>query len=133
MNLQFTLKLSTLLFVLFYFTSCEKDDRTPIPTNPNQIQNLGWSGTDDVKSVPVTTNFSFANGNIPSKYDIDKFLPPVGDQGQYGTCVAWAAGYNMQTALEAIKNNLSKQDLSLSGNQYSPKDLFWAIPSDKKR
>jgi hypothetical protein len=76
---------------------------------------------------------SFAdNASLPRDYSLENKFPPIGDQGQYGTCVAWATGYNLKTALNAIEKNWSASDLSRAANQTSPKDLWQSIPSNKK-
>ncbi len=49
----------------------------------------------DVANRPQAINPFAANANvqIPSSADFSKDLPPVGDQGNIGSCTAWAAGY----------------------------------------
>ena len=39
---------------------------------------------------------------LAKRVDLSMKFPPIGNQGNYGTCVAWATGYNMKTALDAI-------------------------------
>ena len=87
----------------------EKDDSpsptppTPIPPTPsgNTPKNLGWNGGDNPNSVPtsVTNTPVFNSGTLPTSVSLLPQFPPIGDQGQYGTCVAWAAGYNMKTVI----------------------------------
>lgn len=127
---QFSTLLSGLFLVLF-LVSCNKDDSGDPNINNSQFT-LGWGGDEDVKTVPVTTNFGFGNNNLPKSYDLTAHFPPIGDQGAYGTCVGWAAGYNLKTALSGIQQNLSAGQLADPANQFSPKDLFWAIPNSQK-
>jgi len=120
----------------------EKDDSasptppTPIPPTPpgNTPKNLGWNGTDNPNSVPtsVTNTPIYNSGTLPQSVSLLPQFPPIGDQGQYGTCVAWAAGYNMKTVIDAIQQNLTANDLANTNKQTSPKDLFLAIPDAKK-
>lgn len=133
-----TLKLFTLLSFLFILASCGKDDMND-PSDPNDPNEntefdyqLGWFGDDDLGDVPVSTNFGFGNGNLPTSYDIVDKFPPIASQGAYGTCVAWAVGYNTKTALSGIDRNLSPSDLAQPQNQFSPKDLFTALPDNRK-
>ncbi len=109
----------------------KKDEDAPQQTTPT---NLGWYGTDNVSQVPtsVTNAPIYSSGTLPSKVDLIPHFPPIGDQGQYGTCVAWASGYNMKTVIDGIQQNLSTNDLTSAGRQTSPKDLFYAIPDNKK-
>ena len=34
---------------------------------------------------------------LPSRADVSAFMPPVGDQGSQGSCVAWAVGYGLRS------------------------------------
>ncbi len=94
---------------------------------------LGWFGDsentaeieDDVALAPM-----LGSGDLPASVDLTAYFPPIGDQGSYGTCVAWACGYNLKSFLEAKKNDYSYY--SDYSKIFSPKYLFWAIDQDKK-
>lgn len=132
--------LRNILFVLvatFLYTSCEKEPANPKgPDNdPGEIGNysMGWiASKEDVESVPYAPYFGFGTDNLPTRHDLTEYFPPIGDQGAYGTCVAWAVGYNVKTAVSAMDRNLSPQDLADPKNQFSPKDLFTSIPDAEK-
>ena len=97
--------------------------------------NMGYLKGEDVSRVPRDINtelFGDAKDKIPDYVDLTRFLPTIGNQGQYGTCVAWATGYYYRSYLRAKALNLSKNELSDPHNQFSPKDLFWAIPNEEK-
>src|SRR5690625_4850957 len=123
--------------VMFLYTSCEKDPASPksVETDPDEIRNysMGWLATkEDVESVPYAPFFGFGTDNLPTRHDLTEFFPPIGDQGDYGTCVSWAVGYNVKTAVSAMDRDLSPQDLADPRNQFSPKDLFISIPDSEK-
>lgn len=123
--------LSMSLFLII--GACKKD---PINggggDNNNSDYGMGLFLSDNLDSIPQQITFGFGDGNLPSSFDLlDKF-PPIGNQGQYGTCVSWAVGYNGYTAGNAIERNLSKSDLSNPQNQFSPKYLFTLIPDADK-
>lgn len=125
-----------LFFISILNTSCKKDKDetpTPTPTTPGP-SNLGWNAGDNPSQIPTSvTNIPlYTAGNLPSQVDLLPHFPPVGDQGQYGTCVAWASGYNMKTVIDGIKNNLGGADLASAANQTSPKDLYWSIEDSRK-
>lgn len=71
--------------------------------------------------------------SLSQRVSLEDFFPPIGDQGKYGTCVAWAAGYNLKTALNAIENHWTTAQLADPANQTSPKDLWFGISSSDKR
>ncbi|MBR9922910.1 MAG: hypothetical protein GYB31_18950 [Bacteroidetes bacterium] len=94
----------------------------------------GWDGNDDPNTVPtsVGSGGNFGSGDLPASYSLENFFPPIGDQGNFGTCVAWSVGYNLKTAINAMDYGLSGSQLNSSNNQFSPKDLFTAIPDNLK-
>jgi hypothetical protein len=119
-----------LLAALVLAGGCKKDNNN----NPNPVSDhgLGWYGSDDPSQVPSSTNFGFGSGNVPSSYSlVDKF-PPIGDQGQYGTCVAWAVAYNTKTMVNGLDKGYGPNDLASSNKQFSPRDLFTAIDDANK-
>jgi hypothetical protein len=69
---------------------------------------------------------------LPKIKSLESKFPPIGDQGQYGTCVAWATGYNLKTSLNAIEKGWNATDLKMPANQTSPKDLWFVINRSDK-
>ena len=136
-SISFSFLLMLCIASLFLIVSCDlieptDDDFTPDPEFEESEQSFGWTGDDNVGQIPTSTNLGFGSTNLPSSVDLTPFFPPVGNQGQFGTCVAWATAYNAKTALSAMKRNLSSSQLSSPANQYSPKDLFISIPDNQK-
>ena len=86
--------------------------------------NDDWDNIPDVRP-PYDDKDSL---NLPECVLLEKFFPPIGDQGSKGTCVAWAVGYNLKTALNAIEKHWDASALALTENQTSPKDLWLCIP-----
>lgn len=70
--------------------------------------------------------------SLPEKVLLEHLFPPIGDQGRYGTCVAWSSGYNLKTALNAKDNHWTLEQLAMPSNQTSPKDLWMGIPANEK-
>jgi hypothetical protein len=122
-----------LLSALVLAVGCKKDkDDDPDPDPDPSEYSLGWFGSDDPSKVPVSTNFGFGSGDVPASYSIVDKFPPIGDQGKYGTCVAWAVGYNMKTTINGIERGYSASDLASPSKQFSPRDLFTAIDDANK-
>ena len=107
-----TLILFTLITVL---AGCSKDDCGPLSTpGPGEGEfPLGWNENDEQPdSIQVFLN-GFGNcDNLPVSVSLVSKFPPVGNQAEFGTCVAWAVGYNAKSALEAIDRGLSTSQLS---------------------
>ncbi len=122
--------LSSVLLLALLTPSCKKktDDDDPTDTPAN----LGWFGDDNMQTVQTNVTQFGTTGNLPSKIDLVPKFPPIGDQGQYGTCVAWAVAYNHKTAINGMDKGYTATQLSSPAYQFSPKDLFLAIPDQEK-
>ena len=90
--------------------------------------NEDWNNIPDVQP-PYNDDDTL---NLPDKVMLEHLFPPVGDQGDKGTCVAWAVGYNLKTALNAIDNHWNTSMLAQPAKQTSPKDLWLCIPQEQK-
>ncbi len=122
--------------------SCLEEDPLSDTTDSNTPTNLdhglGWMGSDDLSTVPVSigvnnlTGSTGSSASVPKSIDLVPYFPPIGNQGEYGTCVAWSVAYNAQTAVEAIDYGYSSANLASSKYQLSPKDLFLNIADSRK-
>jgi len=94
----------------------------------------GWLAEEENFSVIPQDVMSFtgSTSSLPSSFSIESKFPPIGSQNPYGTCVAWAVGYNLKTALNGMDNNWSSSDLAKAANQTSPRDLWGTIPANEK-
>ena len=122
------------LITAISFTACEVEVTEPDDgTTPGLEFFLGWNQDEEnLEEIPQDLNLGIGNGNLPSSIDLREHFPPIGNQGNYGTCVAWAVGYNLKTALEAMDKGYSTSDLASPSRQFSPKDLFWSIEDSDK-
>ncbi|PWK15564.1 C1 family peptidase [Tumebacillus permanentifrigoris] len=78
---------------------------TPLGTMvPHEAQSLTGGGT--------------TYGVAPASYDLSSNLPPVGDQGQQGSCVAWSTAYYSKSFGHGFSNPYS------SSNEYSPAFVY---------
>lgn len=126
-NITFLLLLTGIMLI----TSCKKDSSiSDMDIDPDLEYGLGGDLDETDEKVPA--DLFLGNGNIPAKHDISQYLPPIGDQGQYGTCVAWALGYNLKTILEAQDKNYTSNDLTDPAMRFSAKDLFLSIDNSQK-
>jgi len=127
------------LLVLFSFSlqSCEQIDDI-LKILEQIISQTGWLMEDEEMDnipediVPFDDDDAPNPAPVRTEVSLEHLFPPIGDQGQYGTCVTWSVGYNLKTALNAIEKGWSESDLRSVGNQTSPKDLWFSIPSGDK-
>jgi hypothetical protein len=57
--------------------------------------------------------------NLPSSVNLKNYLPPIADQGSYGTCVGWSSTYYVATMEYAILNGITNQD-EIRANSFDP-------------
>ncbi len=113
------------------------DDDTEVAVSVDG-KGLGYMEPDEDTSTiedDIHINTDGGNGtvtsNLPDRVDLTAYLPPVGNQGNFGTCVAWATAYNCRTWLDAHKNGRITNQLTES-EVYSPADIWKGISSSQK-
>lgn len=69
--------------------------------------------------------------SVPSRASLETYCPTAGDQGRYGTCVAFAVAYHTRTILWGIEHRVW-DDASLDSAVFSPTFLYEQIkdPTD---
>ena len=124
--------LTLLLFIACVIKTCSNCKRINKVTIVDRTGYLpdkeNWDNIPDVQPPYNDDELD----SLPEAVSLEHLFPPIGDQGRYGTCVAWATGYNLKTALNAIDNKWTPEQLKDPKNQTSPKDLWMGVPSDSK-
>lgn len=116
-------------------TSCDEDGNFDWDEFLKLIMSmLGWDyESENISDQETADEYDEAtDGDLSSSVSLERYFPPVGDQGEYGTCVAWATGYAMKTALNAQQNGWNSSQLASAANQTSPIDLWHIIGTDGK-
>jgi C1A family cysteine protease len=119
--------------LFFVLLSCGEHSFDDLEGTLQDVLGTGLESSN-LEEIPQDIK-SFSNANassFPRFVSLENKFPPVQTQGQYGTCAVWSTGYAFKTALNAIDKNWSPADLAKPSNQTSPKDLWIAVPSDKK-
>lgn len=120
-----------LLLILCILKTC-RDCRYP-PRVITIIDQTGYLPNRDDNIPEVIPPYDDVDlDSLAKNVSLEAYFPPIGDQENYGTCVAWAAGYNLKTALNAIENHWTPDQLADPNNQTSPKDLWFGIPREEK-
>ncbi len=141
---KITFFIGTALLGVLLFTNCSEDDLNnffnsldDVLGEDGDVESLfGWLESDeDMDNIENDIHLEPAGGSgsaNPTKVDLTNQFPPIGNQGAYGTCVAWAVGYNLKSFLEAKDKGYTTSDLSSPGNHFSPKDLFLSIGANDR-
>lgn len=118
----------------FLFQSCQNEALNELLVTILVTAANGWLVDDEnMDDIPQDVDVVDVDENdLPSKVNLENKFPPIGDQGSYGTCVVWASGYNLKTALDGIDKNWTTEKLARVSYQTSPADLWYAIPSASK-
>lgn len=89
-----------------------------------------WDETS-YRSIPYKAQFTASTyDDLPASYSLEEFAPYPGDQGQYGTCVAYAAAYGLRTIMLAKDLGLkNKQDITQTA--LSPSFVYQAIRQEE--
>ncbi|MBD2701715.1 C1 family peptidase [Spirosoma sp. BT702] len=133
-----TTRILTATAVAALLLGCKKvEDQLPNPGD-KPINTTGYSlglfsQKEDLTDAPYAIKFGAVSAdNLPASFDLTQYLPPVGNQGPYGTCAVWATGYYAKTAIEGVAKGYTAAQLSSPSYQISPRDLFTALdPKDK--
>ncbi len=88
--------------------------------DPNSVQPTGCQGkggkydcgmkppsAERMASIPLAPSAQIRHRGLPSRVDLSGNMPPIGNQGQQGSCVAWATGYALKSYHERVERNWS--------------------------
>ena len=105
------------LFYLFGMKGCQ--DSTSVPSNGFQESIAFNRGTNfDAEIYAETEIYEPLADNrknpLPERVDLRKFCPTPKNQGQQGSCVAWAAAYAGRTIIEAQRTGQNPDHIAFS-------------------
>lgn len=123
-----------LFFASILLSASCSDILNEIDDETTEQKYFGWSHltvNDDIDDIPHDITFA-SDEALPTEVSLVEFFPPVGNQEEYGTSVTWALAYYLRTYLEGLKYDYSAAILHNPEFQFSPADLFLALPSQYK-
>ena len=120
-----TIAIFMLALMPFFIVSCDEDGKFDWRKALDILMEmLGWDPSkEDTDNVPDDDPYTDDDVTLTSKSWESQF-PAIGDQGSYGTCITWATGYAMKTALNKIGGGPNFTT--------SPVDLWHLINSSDK-
>lgn len=138
MLLKYITNMKNIQLVLFGFIifclSCNSNDknRTYPKKNSNNIESSFGTGLEFNQSkyekTPIKANLTRSlYSSLPESFSLKEHCPLPYSQGQYGTCVGWAAS-NARTILYSINNNLSGEN-EITEHRFSPGFIYYLIRS----
>ncbi len=64
--------------------------------------------------------------DLPAVTSLKKFAPAIGNQGQYGTCVAWSSSYAARTISYCVQRNIT-DPVKINAAAFSPGYLYYQV------
>ncbi|WP_026839704.1 C1 family peptidase [Gillisia sp. JM1] len=98
--------------ILFFIVACLCSCQNEPVGLPSEIEELEFAtgsictgnGEYKIDNNNLLVDYVIPN-NLPDSYDLSHLLPPIGNQGQQGSCVSWAISYYMKSLQEGIESN----------------------------
>jgi hypothetical protein len=81
-----------------------------------------------LREVPRFRIVPATRGERPASVMLTEFLPPVGEQGKQGSCVAWASTYYSYTYQVARQQQRTAEELANPKYQFSPAFVYNQSP-----
>jgi len=114
--------LSALLLLLIFSDSLLAQDRRGMGANFDMAT---------IAKTPRKVQLSFQSfRGMPEQASLEQYCPTPGDQGNHGTCVAFANGYSIATLLYAKAHNITDK-LVIDKYIFSPAFLYELIKDPK--
>jgi len=111
-----------LLTILFFFVSF-------ISISQEYPTGMIWD-ENSYRSIPYKAEFTSATyTNLPSSYSLEQYAPTPGNQGQYGTCVAFASAYGLRTMMLAKDLGITNRQ-TITANALSPSYVYSIIKKE---
>ncbi len=109
--------IAAVLIISFVFGWAQENEEAPEKTyrfgaRYQDLRTIPWLIQDKVDDKEF---------NPPPSVDHSPYMPPVGDQGNQGSCVAWATAYYYKTYQEWLEHGWSVAD---SEHQFSPAFMY---------
>jgi len=121
--LKKTTFLSALVLLLLFSVSLQAQEQRGMGANFDMAT---------IAKTPRKVQLSFQSfRGMPEKASLEKYCPTPGDQGNHGTCVAFANGYGIATLLYAKANEITDKSV-IDQYIFSPSFLYELIkdPTD---
>jgi len=107
-----------LLSVLFCLVASAQQKGTGFIFDPPSLRTIPYKAQLTEESY----------GAMPSSASLERFCPTPGDQGQYGTCVAFATAYHLRTILHAkMQSENGNTAVSPDATIFSPTFVYEQI------
>ncbi|RYY54480.1 MAG: DUF4384 domain-containing protein [Chitinophagaceae bacterium] len=87
-----------------------------------------------LRGIPYKAKLTKASyGAMPVSASVEQYAPTAGDQGMYGTCVAFAAGYHLRTILHNKQQVETGKPLEKNRQVFSPSFIYEVLKTADDR
>jgi hypothetical protein len=95
-----------LIAVIALFNSCNNSGKTDNKTSSSSDHNvplgMKFENRDKLAGIPLAST-PFGGDELPTHVDLSDKMPPVGNQGNQNSCVAWAIAYALKGYQEKLE------------------------------
>ncbi|MCR9142490.1 MAG: C39 family peptidase [bacterium] len=131
--IKFVGSTSVLAGLVFAVPVLTQDTFDPSSVQPRGCQNGSYDcgmkppSRERFASIPLAPSGQIRHRGLPSRVDLSSKMPPIGNQGTQGSCVAWATGYALKSYHEKVERrwNYDSPVAGGSGNRvFSPAFIY---------
>ncbi len=93
----------------------------------------GMGSKEDVeaykKAATISATLMRDEIDLPTKFSLRAYTPPVKSQGTFGTCAAWSSAYAARTIAWSVRNGYNNIDNSkeIIANSFSPEFVYLSV------
>ncbi|TGK01898.1 cysteine protease [Leptospira langatensis] len=107
------------VFTFLFFLSSPGSFAQSIPT-----LGMKQEPAELIASLKEANPYRIAHRGLPSSVDLSSYMPPVGDQGQQSSCVAWSTAYATKSYQEYMERKNSGWKLRDSSGSPNYSNIF---------
>ena len=113
--------LSSLILLTAFLMAMPISAEQPLDQTSQKTFPLGLRPSSLLGAPRANVNEGTSLRTLPASVDLSEHLPPVGNQGNQGSCAGWAAGYYYKTWQEQVERDWGTSDTS---HQFSPAYIY---------
>ena len=100
---RFTLLLIFGIFISLLFNSCNSSDKKSSSTNGHDVPlGMKFEPEEKLAGIPLAST-PFGGDELPTSVDLSDRMPPIGNQGNQQSCVAWSIAYALKSYQEKVE------------------------------
>jgi len=113
--------LSGLIVLIALLMAMPISAEQPLDQTTQKVFSLGLRPSSSLDAPRADIDQRASLRALPPSIDLSEYLPPVGFQGEQGSCAGWSVGYYYKTWQEQVERDWGTSDTS---HQFSPAYIY---------